>query len=118
MQPAVIAISQVTELGTVYTLDEIAALADLAHEHGLMLFVDGARLSNAAAHLECTLSQMATSTGVDLITLGGTKNGMLYGEAVVLLAPTDSTGSFRPQAIRPARLEDALHRRTVRRSAD
>lgn len=85
VQPAVIAISQVTELGTVYTLDEIGALADLAHEHGLMLFVDGARLSNAAAHLECTLSQMATCTGVDLLTLGGTKNGMLYGEAVVLL---------------------------------
>ena len=85
MQPAVIAISQVTELGTVYTLNEIAALADLAHEHGLTLFVDGARLSNAAAHLDCTLAQMATRTGVDLLTLGGTKNGMLYGEAVVLL---------------------------------
>jgi len=87
VQPAVIAISQVTELGTVYALDEIAALAELAHAHGLMLFIDGARLANAVAHLECTPAEMATRAGVDLLTFGGTKNGMLYGEAVVLLRP-------------------------------
>jgi len=87
VRPAVVAISQVTELGTVYTLDEIAALADLAHAHGLMLFLDGARLANAAAHLGCSLAQLATHAGVDLLTLGGTKNGLLYGDAVVLLRP-------------------------------
>ena len=87
VHPAVVAISQVTELGTVYTLDEIAALAELAHAHGLLLFVDGARLSNAAAHLDCSPAQLATHAGVDLLTLGGTKNGLLYGEAVVFLRP-------------------------------
>lgn len=92
VQPAVIAISQVTELGTVYTPDEIAALADVAHANGLLLFVDGARLSNAIAHLDCSLAEMAD--GVDLLTLGGTKNGLLYGEAVVLLR-TDRTRRAR-----------------------
>lgn len=87
VRPAVIAISQVTELGTVYALDEIAALAELAHAHGLLLFVDGARLSNAAARLDCSLAQLATEAGVDLLTLGGTKNGLLYGDAVVFLRP-------------------------------
>ena len=87
VRPAVVAISQVTELGTVYTLDEIAALADLVHAHGLLLFLDGARLSNAAAHLGCSPAQLATHTGVDLLTLGGTKNGLLYGDAVVFLRP-------------------------------
>jgi threonine aldolase len=87
VRPAVVAISQVTELGTVYTLDEIAALAELAHAHGLVLFVDGARLSNAAARLGCSPAQLATHAGVDLLTLGGTKNGLLYGDAVVLLRP-------------------------------
>jgi threonine aldolase len=87
VRPAVVAISQVTELGTVYALDEIAALAELAHAHGLLLFVDGARLPNAAARLGCSLAQLATETGVDLLTLGGTKNGLLYGDAVVFLRP-------------------------------
>lgn len=87
VRPAVVAISQVTELGTVYTLDEIAVLAELVHAHGLLLFVDGARLSNAAAYLDCSPAQLATHAGVDLLTLGGTKNGLLYGEAVVFLRP-------------------------------
>jgi threonine aldolase len=72
---------------TVYALDEIAALAELAHAHGLLLFVDGARLSNAAARLDCSPAQLTTQAGVDLLTLGGTKNGLLYGDAVVFLRP-------------------------------
>ena len=87
VQPAVVAISQVTEFGTVYTLDEIAELADFAHAHGLLLFVDGARLANAAASLGCSLRELTTDAGVDVFTLGGTKNGLLYGEAVVCLRP-------------------------------
>jgi len=87
VQPAVIAISQATELGTVYSPDEIRALADLAHANGLFLFLDGARIANAAAHLGCALANMTTHTGVDLLTFGGTKNGMLYGEAMVVLNP-------------------------------
>jgi threonine aldolase len=87
VRPAVVAISQATELGTVYTPDEVAALADVAHAHGLLLFVDGSRLSNAAAHLDRTPADLATHCGVDLLTLGGTKNGLMYGEAVVFLRP-------------------------------
>jgi threonine aldolase len=87
VQPAVVAISQVTELGTVYTVEEITALANFAHAHGLLLFVDGARLANAAAGLGCTLHGMTTAAGVDALTFGGTKNGLLYGEAIVFLRP-------------------------------
>ena len=87
VQPAVVAISQVTEVGTVYTIDEIAALAEFAHAHGLLLFVDGARLANAAASLGCSLQEMTTEAGVDVLTFGGTKNGLLYGEAVAFLRP-------------------------------
>ncbi len=87
VQPAVVAISQVTEIGTVYSIDEIGALAAFAHEHDLLLFVDGARLANAAASLGCSLREMTTDAGVDVLTFGGTKNGLLYGEAVVFLRP-------------------------------
>ena len=87
VRPAVVAISQVTELGTAYTLEEIAELADFAHAHGLLLFLDGARLANAAAALDCSLHALTTDAGVDVCTLGGTKNGLLYGEAIVYLRP-------------------------------
>lgn len=86
-QPRVVSISQSTEYGTVYRLDEIEALAKTAHEHALLLHVDGARIGNAAAALGCTLAEMLTDTGVDVVSLGGTKNGMLFGEAVVFLRP-------------------------------
>ncbi len=82
-QPAAIYISQTTELGTVYTLDETRALADFAHAHGLLLHMDGARLANACAALGCTLREATTDVGVDAVSFGGTKNGMMLGEAVV-----------------------------------
>ena len=85
--PKVLAISQVTELGTVYTLDEIAALAELAHAHGLLLFIDGARIANAAAALGCSLRELTIDAGADVLTFGGTKNGLLYGEGVVYCRP-------------------------------
>lgn len=86
-QPGVISIAQVTELGTLYTPQEIRALADLAHSHGMYLHVDGSRLANAAAALGLSFKEIITDTGVDALSMGGTKNGMLLGEAVVLLRP-------------------------------
>ncbi|MCL2738848.1 MAG: low specificity L-threonine aldolase [Bacteroidales bacterium] len=86
-QPKVISISQTTELGTVYKPHEIAALANLAHEHDMYLHVDGSRLANAAVFLGISFKAMITDTGVDALSFGGTKNGMLLGEAVVFLRP-------------------------------
>jgi len=87
VQPAVVSISQVSEYGTVYTLDEIRVIASFAHEHGLRLHMDGARLANAAASLGCSLREMTADAGVDVLSFGGTKNGMLAGEAVVFFDP-------------------------------
>ncbi|WP_157253974.1 threonine aldolase family protein [Nonomuraea typhae] len=91
VQPKVISISQVTELGTCYTPDEIAALADVAHGAGLKLHVDGARLANAAAYLGCDFRAITTDAGVDVFSFGGTKNGAMAAEAVILLDPGLST---------------------------
>ena len=82
-QPRAISVSQLTELGTAYTPDQLAALAELAHSHGMVLHVDGARLANAAVGLGCSLAATSAEAGVDVLSLGGTKNGMLAGEAVV-----------------------------------
>lgn len=82
-QPAAISITQVTEYGTVYTAAEIAALSRLAREHGLLLHMDGARLANAAATLDLSPGAFTTGVGVDILTLGGTKNGIIGGEAVI-----------------------------------
>jgi len=85
VQPRAVSISQCTELGTLYTVEEIRELAGLAHEHDLVLHVDGARLSNAAAALGASLAEVAA--GADVVSFGGTKNGLLGAEAVVLLNP-------------------------------
>lgn len=85
-QPRVVSISQATEKGTVYTPEEIRALATFAHERGLYLHMDGARLANAAAHLDVPLRALTTDVGVDVLSFGGTKNGLMYGEAVVFFA--------------------------------
>lgn len=84
-QPRVISISQSTELGTVYTIEEIKAICDFAHQHNLYVHVDGARIANAAAALNCSLKEMLTDTGVDVVSFGGSKNGLMFGEAVVFL---------------------------------
>lgn len=84
-QPKVVSISQPTELGTLYSVDEIKALADLAHEHGMYLHVDGARFANAVAALGISPKEMIADTGVDAMSFGGTKNGMVLGEAVVFM---------------------------------
>ncbi len=91
-QPLAVSISQSTELGTVYTPGEVAALAEHAHAHGMSLHMDGARLANAAAYLGTGLREVTTDAGVDVVSFGGTKNGLLFGEAVVVLNPDAATG--------------------------
>lgn len=86
-QPAVISITQASECGTVYRPSEIRELTDFAHSHGMILHMDGARLANAASFLRCSLRELSADCGVDLLSFGGTKNGMMYGEAVIFLSP-------------------------------
>jgi threonine aldolase len=87
VQPRVVSVAQSTELGTVHTAEELRALADVAHAHGLLLHVDGARLANAAAALGTDLGSITTGVGADLLSFGGTKAGLLAAEAVVFLRP-------------------------------
>lgn len=82
-QPKVISISQGTELGTIYKPSEIKTLADYAHSNGMLLHMDGARLSNAAVALDMDFRAFTRDVGVDVLSFGGTKNGMMYGEAIV-----------------------------------
>ena len=87
-QPKAVYISQVSELGTVYTIEEVKAIADLLHAHNMYLHMDGARLANACAYLNCSMRRITVEAGVDILSFGGTKNGMMMGEAVI---------SFRPE---------------------
>jgi len=82
-QPGVVSITQPTEYGTVYTLDELKAIKALCVENNLLLHVDGARFFNAAVFLNASLKQLSRNVGVDVLTLGGTKAGMMFGEAVI-----------------------------------
>jgi threonine aldolase len=83
----VISISQVTETGKVYGPKQVRALADLAHANGMYLHMDGARLANAAVALDLPIAAFTSDAGVDILTFGGTKNGLLFGEAVCFLSP-------------------------------
>ncbi|MCE5347450.1 MAG: low specificity L-threonine aldolase [Bacteroidales bacterium] len=85
-QPKVISITQVTEMGTVYTVQEIKRIADYAHSRGLLLHMDGARLANAAVSLNVSFREMTTDAGVDVLSFGGTKNGLMAGEAICFLS--------------------------------
>lgn len=91
-QPLVVSITQSTELGTLYTVDEIRAIAEHAHGHGMRLHLDGARIANAAAALGVPLRAFTRDAGVDVLSFGGTKNGAMLGEAIVVLDPEASTG--------------------------
>jgi threonine aldolase len=91
-QPMVVSITQTTEVGTVYSPQEIRAIADYAHSQGLLLHLDGARLWNAAAALGVPFSDFTTAAGVDVLSLGGTKNGLMGAEAIVVLNPKASDG--------------------------
>lgn len=94
VQPKVISISQPTELGTVYSVDELFQLSEFAHDHEMLLHVDGARLSNAAVYLGTDLKSITFNAGVDILSFGGTKNGMMCGEAVVF-SNGEHSGDFQ-----------------------
>ena len=83
VQPRVVSVSQATEMGTVYTPAELKSLAKFAHSHDMLLHMDGARIANAAASLNVKLKDITKGAGVDVLSFGGAKNGMMYGEAVV-----------------------------------
>ncbi len=82
-QPSVVSLTQITELGTIYKPDEISELSAVAHKHGMKVAMDGARLANAAAALNLPVSAFTCDAGVDALVFGGTKNAMLFGEAIV-----------------------------------
>jgi threonine aldolase len=100
-QPRVISISQVTEMGTVYQPQEIIALADLAHKNNMFLHMDGARIANAAVSLNMDFREFTRDCGVDILSFGGTKNGMMMGEAVLFFNSelTDLTKYLRKQSM-------------------
>lgn len=100
-QPRVISISQVTEMGTVYQPHEIIALADLAHKNNMFLHMDGARIANAAVSLDKEFREFTRDCGVDILSFGGTKNGMMMGEAVLFFNAelTDLTKYIRKQSM-------------------
>ena len=82
-QPKVVSITQATEMGTVYTPQEIKMIANYAHKNNLLLHVDGARIANAVASLNVDIKAITTDVGVDVLSFGGTKNGMMFGEAII-----------------------------------
>lgn len=104
VQPRVLSIAQCTEWGTVYTADELKELAGLCHGNGLLLHMDGARLANAAAALGVGLAALSTDCGVDVVSFGGTKNGLMGAEAVVFADPERArpAGHYRKQAMQLA----------------
>ena len=87
-QPKLISITQSSEMGTVYTPGEIKKICDYAHDHNMVVHMDGARISNAAAFLGTGFKEMTADAGVDILSFGGTKNGMMYGEAVIFFNKT------------------------------
>ncbi|HAM08874.1 MAG: threonine aldolase [Bacteroidetes bacterium GWE2_41_25] len=86
-QPKVISITQTTEMGTIYSVDEIKEIAGFAHSNKMFLHMDGARLANAAVYLGLPFKAFTTDAGVDVLSFGGTKNGMMFGEAICFLKP-------------------------------
>jgi threonine aldolase len=103
-QPKVVSITQATELGAVYRPEEIKVLADYVHSYGLLLHMDGARISNAAVSLNVDLPDITKNAGVDVLSFGGTKNGAMYGEAILFFKPglTDSFKYLRKQSMQLA----------------
>jgi threonine aldolase len=91
-QPLVVSLTQSTELGTLYTIDELRTIAEHVHAHGMRLHMDGARIANAAAALDVPLRAFTRDVGVDVLSFGGTKNGAMLGEAIVVLDPAASEG--------------------------
>lgn len=92
-QPLAVSLTQSTELGTLYSVEEIAAICEYSHRHGMLVHVDGARLWNAAEALGLSLGEFTTAAGVDVVSLGGTKIGALGAEAVVVIDPDAVSGT-------------------------
>lgn len=127
IQPGVVSVTQSTELGTLYSVEELLALAGHAHAHGMLFHIDGSRLANAAAALDEPLSSITADIGADVVSFGGTKLGLLAAEAVVVLRPeiAPSLLYLRKQSMQLASkmrylsaqllalLEDDLWRRTA-----
>jgi threonine aldolase len=103
-QPRVVSITQATELGTLYSIAEIREIADFVHSRGLYLHMDGARIANAAAALNVSLRAVSRDAGVDVLSFGGTKNGAMYGEAILFFTPgfTENFKYLRKQAMQLA----------------
>jgi threonine aldolase len=103
-QPKVVSITQATELGTVYSPEEISELADYAHKRDMLIHMDGARIANAAVYLDLPFKAFTTEAGVDILSFGGTKNGMMFGEAVCFLRPglSDNFKYIRKQGMQLA----------------
>lgn len=99
-QPGLVSISQVTEMGTVYSVQEIKEIAEIAHQYGMFLHMDGARISNAAVSLGLDFRAFTKDAGVDVLSFGGTKNGLMIGEAILIFNPemAKNTIYFRKQA--------------------
>lgn len=100
VQPRLLSLTQATECGTVYTPEELKALTARAHARGLLVHMDGARLANAAAYLGCSLAELTVRAGIDILSFGGTKNGLLAGEALVFFKPelAEAFPYYRKQA--------------------
>ncbi len=97
-QPKMVSITQATELGTLYTINEIKEIADYVHQNNIYLHMDGARISNAVAALGCSFKEMTVDAGVDVLSFGGTKNGLMFGEAVLFFnLNTESVKYIRKQ---------------------
>jgi threonine aldolase len=96
--PAALSVTQSTELGTVYSVADLKGLADAAHSYGMAVHMDGSRLANAAAFLGCSLRELTTDVGVDLLSLGAAKNGAMLGEAIVVLGD-DEVGTTAAAAV-------------------
>ncbi|HUS11586.1 MAG TPA: low specificity L-threonine aldolase [Pyrinomonadaceae bacterium] len=128
VQPRVISVSQATEMGTVYTPRELKTLAKFAHDREMLLHVDGARIANAAASLNVKLKDITKDAGVDILSFGGAKNGMMYGEAVVFFDKdlarefkyTRKQGTHLPSKMRfiSAQFEALLSNNLWRRNAE
>lgn len=88
VQPKIISLTQCTELGTVYTPEELREICDYAHAHNMYVHMDGARISNAIAYLDCSPREITSAAGIDVLSFGGTKNGMMFGEAVIFFNPS------------------------------
>lgn len=91
-QPLVVSLTQSTELGTLYTVEELRAVAEHAHSLGMRVHMDGSRISNAAAALDLPFAALTREVGIDVLSFGGTKNGAMLGEAVVVLDPEAAPG--------------------------